>query len=126
MRFLREFSRKSNCANITINLRAEKAKKAKNKNEVRIYSLNKPFLIDFYENTINHLRVKKDSRFNIKGDIIDEETRILDLVHSRLIYTLDVELYSNIEIYKLFFNELFHLINNKKNEIKRYYNNEVD
>lgn len=126
MRFLREFSRKSNCADITINLRAEKAKKAKNKKEAKIYSLNKPFLIDFYENTINHLRVKKDSRFNVKGDIVDEETRILDLVHSRLVYTLDVELYNDIEIYKLFFNELFRLISNKKNEVKRYYDNEVD
>jgi len=126
MRFLREFSRKSNCANITINLRAEKAKKVKNKNEARIFSLNKPFLIDFYENTINHLRVKKDSRFNVKGDIIDEETRILDLVHSRLVYTLEVDLDSDIEIYKLFFNELFHLIRTKRNEVNRYYNNEVD
>jgi hypothetical protein len=123
IRLLREFSKRSNCANITINLRAEKAK---NKKEARAYTLNKSFVIDMYENTINYLREKKDSRFNVKGDIIDEETRILDLVHSRLVYTLNVELDSNTETYKLFFYELLQLIRNKKNEVKRYYDNEVD
>jgi hypothetical protein len=126
MRLLREFSKQSNCAGITINLRAEKSKKAQNRQEEAYYSLNKSFLIDMYENTINHLKVKKDSRFNVKGDIIDEETRILDLVHSRLVYTLDIELDSYVEIYKLFFDELFRLINSKKHEVRRYYNNEVD
>jgi len=79
-----------------------------------------------YENTINHLRTKKDSRFNVKGEIIDEETRILDLVHSRLIYPMDIELDSNVELYKLFFEGLSKLINSRKNEVERYYNNEVD
>jgi hypothetical protein len=126
MRLLREFTKQSNCAGLTINLRAEKSKKSKNKKEVTTYSLNKTFLIDIYENTINHLRAKKDSRFNVKGEIIDEETRILDLVHSRLIYTMDIELNTEIEIYKLFLNGLLRIISSKRSEVKRYYHYEVD
>jgi hypothetical protein len=126
MHLLREFTKKSNCAQITINLSAARNKKPKNKKEVVGYSLNKSFLIDMYENTIEHLRVKKDSRFNVKGDLIDEDTRVLDLVHSRLVYTLKVELDDSMEIYKLFLNALMRLINNKINEVMRYYNDEVD
>jgi hypothetical protein len=126
MHLLREFTKKSNCAQITITLKAARNKKAKNKKETTGYSLNKSFLIDMYENTIEHLKVKKDSRFNVKGDLIDEDARILDLVHSRLVYTLNVILDDSIEIYKLFLDALMNLINNKINEVKRYYNNEVD
>ena len=126
MRLIREFSKQSNCAEITINLRAEKTKKPNKKKEVINHSLNKTFLIDIFENTINHLRVKKDSRFNVKGEIIDEETRVLDLVYSRLIYTLDVELVNDIEIYKLFLSGLLRLIRYRRDEVKRYYDNEID
>jgi hypothetical protein len=126
MHLLREFTKKSNCAQITINIKAEKNKKSKNKREARGYSLNKNFLIDMYENTIDHLRSKKDSKFNVKGELIDEDTRVLDLVHSRLVYTMNVELDDSMEIYKLFLNALMKLIINKINEVKRYYNNEVD
>jgi hypothetical protein len=126
MRLLREFTKKSNCAQLTINLRAKRNKRAKNKKEAVGYSLNKSFLIDIFENTIEHLKVKKDSKFTVKGELIDEDTRVLDLVHSRLIYTLTVDLNESLEIYKLFLGALLNLMHSKINEVGRYYNNEVD
>jgi hypothetical protein len=83
-------------------------------------------LIDIFENTIDHLKVKKDSKFTVKGELIDEDTRVLDLVHSRLMYTLTVELNEPLEIYKLFLGALLNLMRSKISEVKRYYNNEVD
>lgn len=126
MHLLKVFAENSNCAQITINLRAQKAKKTKNKKEATGYSLNKSFLIDMFENTIDHLRVKKDSKFNVKGDLIDEDSRILDLVHSRLVYTLIVDLDDSTEIYNLFLNGLMGIIHIKIGEVKRYYDHEVD
>lgn len=128
MRILKELSKQSNCATIKIGLGAEKPQRNRigNKTEKKFFSLNKQFIVNLYYETIDHLKIKKDSKFNVEGQVVDEDTRVLDLVHSRLTYSLIIDMNNDVDIFTNYLSEFYHLIQNKKEEARRYYGYEVD
>jgi hypothetical protein len=129
MKLLSHLSKESNCATIKISLGAERAKKVKigkNRTETKYFSLNKQFIMNFYYQTIDHLRTKKESKFNVQGKVIDEDLRVLDLVHSRLTYPLVVEIGTETDIFSNYIKQFYKLIQEKKEEARRYYGYEVD
>jgi hypothetical protein len=129
MRLLREFAKQSNCASISINLSAEKSKTinvGKNKKEKKVFSLNKQFILNLFYETAEHLKAKRDSRFNVQGEVIDEETRVLDLVHSRLCYPLMIDLNEEEDVFIQSITAFYSLIISKIDEARKYYDNEVE
>jgi hypothetical protein len=127
MRLLRYFTENSNCGVITVKLSTEKAKRSKNKKEQKEYTLTKEFIVSLYENTREHLFATKNSKFNVKGKTVDEETNVLDLVHARLMFVLTILLDENAETHVICsMNEMRSLIYNKIDIAIRNYGNEVE
>jgi hypothetical protein len=129
MRLIREFAKESNCASITLKLNAEKPKKMKLPNNERktIYpSLNKGLLVQFYDSTKLSMKDNKDNRFCVRGRLIDEDVRILDLVHSRLTYPMPVYIDDNCDSLTSYINAIPALIRAKIEEAKNNYGFDVD
>jgi hypothetical protein len=60
--------------------------------------LSKNFVVSIYESTKEHLLTKKSSRFSVKGEVVvDEDTRILYLVHARLLFILSLSINEDTE-----------------------------
>lgn len=129
MQLIKEFAKESNCANISIKISAEKPKKIKGKGRekrIRYSTLNKQFLVRFYDSTKMHLQSRKDSRFNIKGRVVDEDLRLLDLVNSRLTYPLKINIQDGYDILNSHLSSIPVLISAKINEAQKYYGYEAE
>lgn len=129
MRLIREFAKESNCATISISLSAERPKKKKVKGKepfIQYSSLNKQFLIRLYDSTKTHLQESPNGKFNVRGKILDEDSRILDLVHSRLTYPLEVRIPEGSDTLLCYINAISVLIRQKIEEAKKYYGYQVD
>lgn len=128
MQLIREFAKQSNCANITIKIGAEKPKKIKdkgNEKKVKRSTLNKQFLISFYDSTKEHLQSRKDSRFNVKGRVVDEDLKLLDLVNCRLTYPLKINIQEGNDILNSHLASIPVLIGAKISEAIGYYGYET-
>jgi len=124
MRLIREFTKQSNCATISVNITAARPKsvKVKGKKPVKKYAeLNKVFLIEFFDATKSHLKERADSKFNVKGQVVDEDMKVLDLVHSRLTYPMTVPLPDGADPLACYLSALPSLVRAKIEEARKFY-----
>jgi len=124
MRLIREFTKQSNCATISVNITAARPKSVKvkgKKSEKKYAELNKMFLVNFFDSTKSHLKERTDSKFNVKGQVVDEDMKVLDLVHSRLTYPMTVPLPDGADPLASYLSALPSLVRAKIDEARKFY-----
>ncbi|MBP3367034.1 MAG: hypothetical protein J6K96_08625 [Treponema sp.] len=87
IKLLREFRKNSNCGRIHLELSAPRYYPTKKTVSTRPF-LNKKFILNFFSDVQYHLNEK--DKFLIKGYGIDENTKVLDFIGERLVYSFEV------------------------------------
>jgi hypothetical protein len=87
---MRHLINSSNCTKLSIGLRTDGRGRRSKKDDKKKASLNKPFLVELWTSVHPALASNENSKFYVKGRMIDDETRVLDLLNARLMYGIEL------------------------------------
>jgi hypothetical protein len=116
MELLRHFVENSGCGRIAINLSAGKKRKDKKTKTVITPSLNKNFLKRLFRQTEDMLRENQNNQFIV----IDDDSRIIDLLYQRLLYKINVEIENGFLSMNSVINQMITLMEMKYGEVTKY------